>query len=70
MGRPSRAAGRKIQCPTLVLWGAREDAMADSPLAVWRRWAADVRGRGLASGHFLPEEAPEAVASALLEFLK
>jgi haloacetate dehalogenase len=53
-----------------VLWGAREDAMADSPLAVWRRWAADVRGRGLASGHFLPEEAPEAVASALLEFLK
>jgi pimeloyl-ACP methyl ester carboxylesterase len=29
-----------------------------------------VRGRGLASGHFLPEEAPEAVASALLEFLK
>lgn len=65
-----RAAGRKIQCPTLVLWGEREDAMADSPLSVWRRWAADVRGHALASGHFLPEEAPEAVASALLEFLK
>ena len=65
-----RAAGRKIQCPTLVLWGDQERGPAESPLSVWRRWAADVRGRALVSGHFLPEEAPEALASALLEFLK
>jgi haloacetate dehalogenase len=64
-----RAAGRRIGCPVLVLWGDREGAGADEPLAVWRRWASDVRGQALACGHFLPEEAPDALTRALGEFL-
>ncbi|HEY0583881.1 MAG TPA: alpha/beta hydrolase [Chloroflexota bacterium] len=28
-------------------------------LAVWRNWANDVRGRGIDSGHYLAEEAPD-----------
>ncbi len=69
MDAADRAAGRRIQCPVLVHWGAEEDAMADGPLGVWRRWAADVRGGPLPSGHFLPEEASEPLVASLREFL-
>ena len=64
-----RAAGRTIGCPVLVHWGAGEDAMADGPLPVWRRWAADVRGGPLPGGHFVPEEAAEELVASLREFL-
>jgi haloacetate dehalogenase len=64
-----RAAGRRIQCPVLVHWGAEEGAMSDVPVRVWQRWADAVEGGPVPSGHFLPEEAPEAVAASLLDFL-
>jgi haloacetate dehalogenase len=64
-----RAAGRRIGCPMLVHWGAEEGAMSDGPLPVWRRWADDLRGGPLASGHFLPEEAPDELAASLRGFL-
>jgi haloacetate dehalogenase len=63
-------AGQKIRCPVLVLWGA--DGIvgpAFDPLSVWNLYAADVRGRALPAGHFLPEEAPDLVAAALRDFL-
>jgi haloacetate dehalogenase len=63
-----RAAGRTIACPVLVHWGATEEAM-DSPLAVWRRWATDVRGGPLPGGHFIPEEASEELVASLRDFL-
>ena len=66
--RADREAGTRIECPLLVLWG---EARAPRPevLEAWRRWATDVRGRGLACGHFLPEEAPEEVLTELQAFL-
>jgi haloacetate dehalogenase len=66
-----RAAGRRIACPVLVHWGAAEGALSegDGPLEVWRRWADDVRGGPLTSGHFIAEEAPEALAASLQRFL-
>ncbi len=65
-----RAAGKKITCPLLALWGTSGlPASADiDPLAVWRDWASDVRGAAIDSGHYIPEENPAAVAQALLEF--
>ena len=64
-----RSAGRKIAAPLLALWGAKGiPAKGESPLEVWRRWASEVSGAGVESGHFLPEEAPEATAAALGEF--
>lgn len=64
-----RAAGRKISAPLLALWGAAGiPAAGASPLDVWRRWASDVRGAAIDSGHFLPEENPEATRDALLGF--
>jgi haloacetate dehalogenase len=63
------AAGRRIECPMLVLWGAQFGlGRSRSLLEAWERWATDVRGRELATGHFLAEEAPEETSAALLEF--
>ena len=69
--RASRSAGQKIQCPLLVLWGAKAkiEAWYDA-LEIWRRYCAGpVSGGPLPSGHYLAEEAPEAVISKLREFL-
>ena len=63
-----RAAGRGIACPLLVLWSAREDLDPMDPLAIWRRWADDVSGRGLNAGHFLAEEVPDVVLAELEAF--
>jgi haloacetate dehalogenase len=63
---------RKISCPTLVLW-AQRGAVAklyEDPLAIWKQWADDVRGRPVPVGHFIPEEAPEVTANELLDFLR
>ena len=64
-----RAAGRRIAAPLKALWGAKGiPAKGENPLEVWRRWAIQVSGIAIESGHFLPEEAPEATAAALAEF--
>jgi haloacetate dehalogenase len=41
---------------------------AGGPLALWRVWADDVRGRPLDAGHFFPEEIPDETATALTLF--
>jgi len=69
MDAADREAGRRIGCPVLVHWGAEEGAMSDGPLPVWRRWADAVEGGPLPSGHFIPEEAPDALAASLRRFL-
>lgn len=68
--RASRAAGRKIQCPLLVLWGARGkiEAWYDA-LTIWRAYcSAEVSGGSIPSGHYLAEEAPQAVLERLIGF--
>ena len=67
-----REAGRKISSPTLVVWGALDEGFggdSQGPVEVWRRWADRVEDRPIAAGHFIPEEAPEALTGALLDFL-
>jgi len=69
MDAEDRDRGVKIRRPVLVHWGAEEGAMSDGPLPIWRRWADDVEGGPLPSGHFLPEEAADAVAASLAGFV-
>ena len=61
-----REAGTMIDCPMLALWGGAGRDL----LPTWRRWATDVTGFGIDCGHFMAEEAPEAVLAAVLPFLE
>jgi len=63
-----RAAGRRIVVPLLLVTGAEEVQLADAP-AVWSAWAHDVTAAAVPGGHFVPEEAPEALLAALAPFL-
>jgi haloacetate dehalogenase len=62
-------AGNKITAPMLALWGgAGIAASASTPLETWRKWATNVDGHPIESGHFLCEENPDATAAALFKF--
>ena len=63
-----RAAGRRITAPLLLVTGAEEAQLAGAP-AIWRAWADDVTAVEVPGGHFVPEEAPNELASALAAFL-
>jgi haloacetate dehalogenase len=62
-------AGKKITIPMLALWGdAGVAAAAATPLDTWKKWATNVRGAPVDSGHFLTEENPDVTAKLLREF--
>ena len=68
--RADLAAGRRIACPFLALWGA--DGVVGKcfdPLAQWRMWHAGVEGNALPCGHYIPEEAPDLLLERVLPFL-
>lgn len=69
--RESRAAGLRVTCPLLALWGRKGkiEQWYDA-LAVWRDYASGpVSGHAVNSGHYLAEEAPGEVLAALDAFL-
>jgi haloacetate dehalogenase len=68
--RESRAAGRTVACPMLVLWGDKgKIGTWYDPLALWRSYcAAAVTGGPVPSGHYIPEEAPAEVLTAFDAF--
>lgn len=69
--RADLAAGRRVACPVHVLWEEGRYARGETPVDIWQRWAtAPVSGGPIRSGHLMPEEAPAAVAAAIIPFLK
>lgn len=64
------AAGRRIECPTLLLW-ASDGPLVDvaDPLALWQPWCTDVTGASIDCGHFIAEENPQALLAAIRPFL-
>ena len=66
------AAGRKIECPVLLLWGATGGVGRNSkpgPAEIWRNYATNIVGaKAVPSGHYLSEEAPAETTAALREF--
>jgi haloacetate dehalogenase len=64
------AAGRKIACPTFVLWATDYLGRGGADqLEAWRAWCPEVTGAAVRSGHFLAEENPKDTLAALLPFL-
>ena len=67
---PPAAASR---CPMLVAWSVQDDLeeLYGDPVAIWRPWVlGPLTGARIDSGHHMAEEAPEQLASALVDFLR
>jgi haloacetate dehalogenase len=65
-----RAAGRRLDCPVMVLWSEEErKAQRITPIEIWSRWATDVTGRAIRGGHLQPEESPHEVLADIVPFL-
>jgi haloacetate dehalogenase len=63
------AAGRKLTCPLLALWGEKGVVhRLFDPLRDWAAVATDVRGRSLPAGHFLAEEVPDETLAEMQAF--
>jgi haloacetate dehalogenase len=68
--RADRAAARTVTCPVLALWGAHSYVGRHfDVLATWRPYAPSVTGSAVDADHYLAEEAPDATAASLREFL-
>ena len=69
--RADLAAGKRIECPFLALWGAHGTVgQCFDPLAEWRSWNAGVTGEALPCGHYIAEEAPQLLLERVLPFLQ
>jgi haloacetate dehalogenase len=62
---------KKLRMPVLAIWGKQGviQAMFD-PVKDWREVAANVRGRALPCGHFIPEEKPGELLAELRRFFR
>ena len=69
--RASDAAGERVRCPMLVLWGERGVVgRLFEPVADWTaKCDGPVRGCALPAGHFIPEEVPDLLLRELEPFL-
>ena len=68
--RADREAGLKLGLPLKVLWGAQGVVQrCFQPLDEWRQVASQVSGGALPCGHYIAEEAPEALLAEALPFL-
>jgi haloacetate dehalogenase len=69
--REGRERGDLIRCDTLVLWGDRGVVnRMFKPVELWHaQCGAQVSGQLMPSGHFIPEELPEATSEALAKWM-
>lgn len=64
-----RVTGRVVECPIRALWGEFGTVhRCFHPLDDWRRVARDVTGGTLPCGHYIPEEAPDALIAEVEQF--
>jgi len=68
--RADREQGARLAMPLLVLWGEQGVVhRCFEPLKEWKAVADDVQGEALPCGHYIAEEAPEALLERVLPFL-
>ena len=64
-------AERRVEQPALFLTGERDPVRTFMPAEAMRGWVTDLRGEVVVAGagHWVQQQAPEAVNAALLEFI-
>jgi haloacetate dehalogenase len=69
--RADVAAGRLLRQPLRVLWGEHGAVgQCFDVLSLWRQRAAQVTGQAVPCGHYIAEEAPEALAQEVFGFFE
>jgi haloacetate dehalogenase len=65
-------AGRRVQTPSLILWGEKGGVGRNHDAAqIWSRYATNiVKTATVPSGHYLQEECPDETCEALLGFFR
>jgi haloacetate dehalogenase len=63
-------AGKRVTCPSLILWGATGGVGRNhKPADIWANYATNiVRAGSVPSGHYLTDEAPEETYRELRDF--
>jgi len=69
--RTAHVAGRRVEQPALFLTGARDPVARFMPAEAMRGWVTDLRAEIVVpgAGHWVNQEAPQAVTDALLGWL-
>ncbi|MBC7779571.1 MAG: alpha/beta hydrolase [Proteobacteria bacterium] len=64
-------AGKRVTCPTLVMWAEKSHTQREfSAVDAWPHYATDIRGfHKLSCAHYPMEEAPEETYKLLADFL-
>lgn len=72
MDTADRKAGRKAECPLLVIWGAKSHTgrVYDDVLGIWRDYGTNVTGGAIDCGHYVPEEKPDDTYDHLIKFFR
>jgi haloacetate dehalogenase len=67
--RADAQASRTLAMPLLALWGSESYVGRSFDVVdVWRGYARDVAGCAIDADHYVPEEAPDETARALIDF--
>ena len=68
--RADRSAGKRVNAPLRVLWGAHGTVgKCFDVLALWRAVATEVSGRAVDCGHYIAEEQPVVLLEEVHQFL-
>jgi haloacetate dehalogenase len=69
--REDIAQSRRLEMPLQVLWGAQGVVQrCFDPLVEWQKVATRVSGQALPCGHYIAEEAPDALLAKAVPFLR
>ena len=61
----------KIACPILVLWGEQNPLNKGVDLvSIWQEYCSDIRGHGMPSAHWIPEQVPDLVIKDVTTFIE
>jgi haloacetate dehalogenase len=70
MDTADRENGVTCDMPIQILWGAKSHTgrLYDDVLSTWREWCPNAVGGPIACGHYVQEEAPDAVFDWFMKF--